>query len=164
MKNKLLDILYNPGSINTCQETEADYQNLSHQNTVDLNQVDYDLLQKLEGLVVADTEEQINHGMLSFYDQLFNGMSSGLRPTMLKEFNNFLNRTTKRYPSSRRLFNQSLKIVIELKNQIDKQNPSQAFIAKEEWVELERALFYLTQWEYKLGIKIEDMVLFEDEH
>lgn len=162
MKNKLSDVLYNPGSINTCQDKDLEQSQEYQTPPQDLNESDYELLKRLEELIIAEGESHIDQKLISFYNQLFSGINPGIRPTIIKEFNNYLHRTSLKHPNSTQLFHQCLQIIIEFKNQIDKQNPAQACISKEEWIELERALFFLTQWEYKLGIKIEEMVLFEE--
>ena len=157
MQKNLFNILYNPGSINTCGDgvRVPDYQP-DHEELAAQDQI---LLKQLEEVVLANTEVHIEQQLRALYRQMIVGMSSGLRLVVLREFNKFIQRTTLKHERAKPLFHLCLQIIIEFKNQINGQNPSHGFIGKNEWVELERSLFFLAQWESKLGIQMEEMVL-----
>ncbi|OVE80537.1 hypothetical protein BVY03_06150 [bacterium K02(2017)] len=163
MKSKILDILYNSGSINTCSENFEPESFIDPSQQLDFHDADTKMLHKFEAMLLSKQENKLLNKSKEFYEQFKLGINTGLRQVLLKEFNRLLEKTSKSHALSQPIFNQFLKIIIEFKNQVESHNSTQGAINKEEWVGLEHSLFLLTKWETQLGINTEEMILFEDE-
>lgn len=144
--NKITDILYNPGSIHTCGPSET----LPSRGFVDkLAGDDYDLLYRLEEIVQGDLESKLESDLFSFHLALTEGLDPQLSRLILREFNRFLTRASVVYKHNTNLLTHALHIVKEIKNQID--NQSKSFMAQDEWVELEKSIYFLSAWEEGLA-------------
>ncbi len=143
--NKITDILYNPGSIHTCGPSES----MPSRGLVDkLAGDDYDLFYRLEEIVQGDLESKLESDLFAFHLALTEGVDSQISCLILREFNRFLSRAVGVYQHNTNILTHALHIVKEIKNQIDAQ--SKSFMGQDQWVELEKSIYFLSAWEEAL--------------
>lgn len=146
MKKQITDILYNPGSVQTChQDRQVSYIGLEDRDT--------EVLKVFETLVVASHEVSVEQGLEQLQQEMLAGVSSGMRLIILREFNSFLERVGEIYKQSASLFETSLQTILMFKALIDSQDTQHSSMAQEEWIELERSLYLLSQWEDGLQVE-----------
>ena len=150
MSKRLVNILYRNDSIDICHPSSGDECSSTDKETsLAMSEVDYQMLLCLEDLILASQETQVISRLLAFYRQLHLEVSMGMRAIMLREFNKFLQRVSKKFTRSHTLYRSCLQVVIEFKNQMDGR---QGIMNQEEWIELEKSIYLLSAWENECKI------------
>jgi len=134
-------------SDNNDQNTSMESVVFSLQEVSMNDSIDLDILGQFEGLMQAKEEADISEKLIRFTRLLECGVSGVFLSQMMREFNLFLNRTALRYPDSKKLFCLSLGAVIDLKKQMDLHPQGGGGLSPLDWVEVEKALFCLSEWE-----------------
>ncbi|HLD44242.1 MAG TPA: hypothetical protein VJC18_02305 [bacterium] len=155
MSKHIINMLYNPGSISTAgtgqgtddQETRVLLTGNNLSTCTSLGHRDYHQLEELEALVQADDEMGILSRLRSLKEQLRDGMATELRPVLLKEFNQYMSHALQHHPKSQRIFQNSLEVILTIKKDIDDSPQTNGYISQLEWVELERSVYCLSEWE-----------------
>jgi hypothetical protein len=150
MAKEIINILYNPGSMSTSGTGRNMYsqENLAHTTTYAKgSQIDLQMLESLEKLVQSSNEQEIVISLLEFKGSLVLGASIEMRPTILREFNNYLSHVYHNHKNSLTIFQQSLEVILEFKAQIDNLEQPRGYVSQSEWIELERAVYCLSVWE-----------------
>jgi hypothetical protein len=148
MNNDIVSILYNPSAIHTPDVNSEDmtsFREEAQQQALDKAlERDYQLLETLDELVCAEQPALVDGKLIELKELLVQGIPSGIGKAFLQEFNSFLQRATQTYTQSRSLFQQCLELVIQVKKIMDGRSH---IIRKGEWIQLEKALHFLTLWE-----------------
>lgn len=139
MKNKMKDLLYNPGSIATAGESLEELPN-------QLGQAELAILDSLENLVLAHTEQEALLALKRFEICLAeNGQTLKLRQLILSEFNRVIKRLSKLFPNHDILSSVALSATSQFRQ--TSFNSGSGIIDQSEWVELERVIVTLTEWQ-----------------
>lgn len=142
MTKDLLDILYNPGSVQTCVA-----QDRCESRVAELTEADHDLLKDFEELALADDEVDLIENLKIFADKLSSTRSGTLVTILLREFNLFLKRTASHYADDRDLYTQSFKTIMIFKACLDEISAETGCLTQSDWIELEKSLYVLAVWE-----------------
>lgn len=72
------------------------------------------------------------------------------RPELFKQMNHMVTKLYKRFPQDQQIFMSIFNSVTALKLQIDHQPQTTASLVELEWIELEKAVYHLCDWEEEL--------------
>lgn len=140
MDQKMKDLLFNSSSMITTSH-EPSEQNLSPE----LNQHELNILEAMEKLVMATSHAEIQQGFLYLDDALLtSGTHLRLRDLVLGEFNRVLKRLSRLFPGDHTLIQKAMSLTSKFKELASRQ---QGTCSSREWVELERLVLTLIDWE-----------------
>lgn len=140
MNKNLLNLLYNPASLQVCQNPEN-----GDGKTQAWSEYDHEALCVLEQLVQSTTESDAEVRISGFCETLSRPLSASVTGTLLVEFVGFITRSLEYFPRSKRLFQRSYQTLFAFKNLMDRHSAS--LMGQSEWVALEKALYQMSLWE-----------------
>lgn len=143
MSHNILNILYNPASLQSCDTTATHFDNSDADHEVQ----DQKAMSELELLVQAGTKLEVMQALVRLKETLRHPVSLKMRAGFLKEFVLFLARAATEFSTSKLHFQESFQVLLQFKALIDQKSQSQGLISQSEWVLLERALYELSRWE-----------------
>ena len=154
MSQKLVELLYNPSSLNSITDQSLELAtnpaNLNSGNgtTKISNQ---DIQKQFDHLIQAGLTEKETLGFLFHLKSvLLEELNPSNRVATLEELNLILATFSSRFNSSIDIFQACVQTVTFIKENVDQlPNPSGSE-SRKEWVQLERAIYYLAQWEGQL--------------
>lgn len=110
---------------------------------------DYQILKNLKTLKTLEDEKQTLHTIHSIKEKM-DSLSENSRLEAFQSLNNALTALQKRHQSSPKIFYHCLEILIRLKRLMAQTRLSANDQTKKEWIELEKAIYFLQNWEEQL--------------
>ena len=150
MSKKLMQILYNPGSINSVGAesslTEEPGSNLIHLTLKGAD--DGSLSELVESLVLGETAtKQTYHQLSQIKKILVSPLSFQTRLNFLESFNVALPHLANRFSAQMEIFQACVQTITLLRDVIEEKPQPNGGDSRHEWVEMEKAVFHLSQWE-----------------
>lgn len=159
--SRLIEILYNPGSVDSSRDSQDNCVQPFHFHGEDVIQadsvaaedepavLDHDahLFQSLENLFCQNSDVLAQKGLRRFSHLIHGPMTLGIRSTLLKGFNSYVRACAQNFPYSIGIFQGCLEVIIAFKKQMDDMDARFGHRHKDEWLELERAIYLLGMWE-----------------
>lgn len=115
-----------------------------------LNFADYipKLTQEIENAISArDHKDLLLHHLVSFETLIRFDVPLPVRPQLFQKLNNLLSHMSLTHTQDKSLFSVFLNLITILKNQIDAKEQNQIDSNEQEWEELQRSVFLITEWE-----------------
>lgn len=147
MSKSLTEILYNPSSINSVGNQEIDFDYYD-QNNKDHWELISNLIHEIQ---LNDlVERSIYNKMVQIKRHLISGISLESRIIFCKEYSGLVRYLASKYNHSAEIFQACLKTTVLLKELVDQRPQKQGQLSQQEWVELEKLIYILSNWESQI--------------
>lgn len=159
--SRLIEILYNSGSVDSSRdfpdnaiqpfhfhgEDIAGTETVAAENEPIVLDHEAHLFQSLENLFYQSSDEEAQKKLKHFFHLIQGPMPLGIRGALLKGFNSYVKACAQNFPYSVGIFQGCLEVIVAFKKQMDDVDARFGHRHKDEWLELERAIYLLGLWE-----------------
>lgn len=149
MSNKnLINLIYNPSSL--CMTETKGYSYEQKPNEDSPNPPAESLQMISEIMDVQKNPKAVVRALKKLKNFIHDDVPLSFRPELFKEMNHVIKTLQRHYMDSQTVFSASFHAITALKEQIDKNPQPESSLAELEWVELEKAVYLLCNWEDEL--------------
>lgn len=157
--SRLIEILYNASSVDSSHQAEESAVQLFHFHGEDVAEnedrsdessaLDHEvhLFESLENLFCQNSDTLAQKELQHFSRLIRGPMTLGIRVALLRGFNSYVKACAQNFPYSVSVFQGCLEVIVTFKKQMDDMDARFGHRHKEEWLELERAIYLLGVWE-----------------
>lgn len=154
MSKRLVQVLYNPGSINSVGKDmpPPEEGRQSDSVLVSLRNANGGLLLGLVETLSLEqnSEKESFQKLIQIKKQLMGPVDHPSRIVFLQNFNNAIKNLANTYGNHADLFQACVQVISMSKEIIEKEPQNFGADSREEWVHLEKAIYHLSQWESQL--------------
>lgn len=143
---QLLNLIYNPSSL--CMVQSEGPALSTNQQTINTSPGSQESLQVISEIVQAKKNPKaVVRSLKKLKHLIHDEIPLSFRPELFKEMNQVVKVLQEHYPDSRDVFSAAFHAITSLKEQIDTVPQTASSLSELEWVELEKAVYLLCNWE-----------------
>lgn len=154
MSKRLVQVLYNPGSISSVGSNTPAPDEPMHSGSVlvSLKNTNANILLGLVESLRLDQyiEKESYQKLIRIKKQLMGPLDMATRVVFLQNFNGAISNLANRFGTHADLFQACVQVISMAKEIIEKEPQPFGTDSRQEWVNLEKAIYHLSQWEGQL--------------